>query len=74
MNFKIKGQTKRETAENVSYVLMAISALAVAVGIGIGSFVQYTVYIAVAGAVLFLPAIILYIISQLIGHEEHHKV
>ncbi len=74
MNFKIKGATQTETMENSSYVLMVISAVFVAIGIGLGSFVAKTIYIAVAGAALFLPAIILFIISQLLVKPEHSKV
>lgn len=67
---KLKGATTRETLENVSYLLIIISAIAVAIGIGLGSFVAKTVYIAVAGAALFLPAIALFIISQLLEKPE----
>lgn len=72
--FKIKGATQRETIENSSYLLIIVSAVAVATGIGLGSFVHGTIYIAVAGAALFLPAIVLFIISQLLEPKEHPKV
>jgi len=68
--FKIKGATQRETLENTSFLLFVVSAVMVAIGIGLGSFVKYTVYIAVLGAVLLLAAIVLFIISQLMEHKE----
>ncbi|MBU5558008.1 MAG: hypothetical protein QW751_01240 [Candidatus Aenigmatarchaeota archaeon] len=74
--FKIKGETKQQTLENVSYLLMIICAVLVAIGIGLGSFVVGTVYIAVFGAALFLPAIIIYIISQFMlpaGENKEEK-
>ena len=68
--FKIKGATQRVTLENTSFLLFVVSAVMVAIGIGLGSFVKYTVYIAVLGAVLLLAAIVLFIISQLMEHKE----
>lgn len=71
--FRIKGTTTAQTLENISYLLIIISAVAVAIGIGLGSFVRGTIYIAVAGAALFLPAIAIFIISQLLQGEEEEK-
>jgi len=75
MKLKIKGETKHETLENVSYLLMIASAAMVAIGIGLGSFVYGTVYIAVAGAAIFLPAIVIFIASQLmLPHSSEKQV
>jgi len=68
--FKIKGATQRETIENSSFLLMVVSAVMVAIGIGLGSFVKYTVYFAVFGAAILLVGIVLFIISQLMEHKE----
>lgn len=52
--------------ENLSYLMLFVGAALVAVGIGLGSFVHYTVYLASGGSLLLLAGIILYIISQLL--------
>ena len=68
--FKIKGATTSETLENSSYLMIVVSAVFVAIGIGLGSFVKYTVYIAVAGAALLLAAIVIFITSQLMEKKK----
>jgi len=69
MMFKLKGATRRETYENYSFAMFVAAALLVMVGIGLGSFVPYAVFLAAFGAFLILPGIILYIYSQLLGDE-----
>jgi len=68
-NFKkwIKGSNKRESAENISFLVIVVSAIMVSAGIGLGSFVQGTVFIAVFGAFFVMVGIVVYIISQFIG-------
>lgn len=67
-NFMIwlKGKSGKEFLENLSYVLIILSAACIAIGILLGSFVKYTVLIAAFGAFMIIPSIIIYIISQLI--------
>jgi FtsH-binding integral membrane protein len=77
----LKGRNKPEQYEHVSFLLIFIAVAAVCLGTLLGSFVKYTVYIAAFGALLLLPALILYIASQLmeVKHEtavaqhEHAK-
>jgi len=68
-NFKkwVKGSNKREFVENASFVIIVISAVMVSIGIGIGSFIQGTIFIAVFGAFFVMVGIVVYIISQFIG-------
>lgn len=64
---KIKGATTAETLENISYLLIIISVVCVAAGIGLGSFAHGMIYLGVIGAALFLPGIIIFVISQLLS-------
>jgi len=68
-NFKkwIKGSNKRDYIENISFLIIVISAIMVSIGIGIGSFIQGTIFIAVFGAFFVMVGIVVYIISQFIG-------
>lgn len=62
----LKGKSTKEFLENLSFVILAVSVAMVAIGLGLGSFFKYTVFVASFGAFLILPAIIIYIISQLL--------
>ena len=68
-NFKkwVKGSNKRDYIENISFLIITISAVMVSFGIGLGSFIQGTVFIAVFGAFLVMLGIVVYIISQFVG-------
>jgi hypothetical protein len=66
----VKGSNQSEHYERLSYVLLAVAVIFVWVGMTFGSFVKYTVYLAAFGALLLLPAIVLYIASQLIGGKH----
>jgi hypothetical protein len=61
------GETQREKLENISYLIIFISAIMVSAGIGIGAFVQGTVFVAVIGAFFVMVGIFAYIASQFIG-------
>ena len=63
----LKGGSKADFYENLGYVLMIGGAVMVAMGVGLGSFIKYTVYIGVAGALLSMLGIVLYIVSQLMA-------
>jgi hypothetical protein len=68
-NFKkwIKGSNKKEYIENISFLIIVISAIMVSAGIGLGSFIQGTVFTAVFGAFFVMVGIVIYMISQFIG-------
>jgi phage shock protein PspC (stress-responsive transcriptional regulator) len=56
--------------ENLSYLMLFASTAMIAIGVGLGTFVRYTVYIASAGSLLLLAGIVIYIISQLMAPES----
>jgi len=62
----IKGANKKEKLEDASYKAIVLSAIMIAIGLLLGSFIKYTVIIASIGAFILLVGIILYIISQLV--------
>jgi hypothetical protein len=68
-NFKkwLTGSNKREYIENISFLIIIISAIMVSTGIGLGSFIGGTVFLAVFGAFFVMIGIIIYIVSQFIG-------
>jgi len=68
-NFKkwIKGSNKREFVENISFLIIVISAIMVSTGIGLGSFIRGTIFFAVFGSFFVMMGIVFYIISQFIG-------
>jgi hypothetical protein len=66
LNLTNWGKNTKEVLENVSFFIIVISAIAVSVGIGIGSFIQGTVLIAVTGSFFVMAGIVIYIISQFI--------
>ncbi len=63
----LKGKNRQEFIGNLSYVVILASAAMLFIGIGLGSFVQYVVFLGAAGALLVLIGIILYIVSQLMA-------
>jgi len=63
----IRGSNKREFIENISFLIIVISATMVSTGIGLGSFIQGTILISVFGAFFVMVGIVVYIISQFIG-------
>lgn len=60
----LKGKSRQEYLENISFVVLVLAALLVMLGIGLGSFIYGTVLLAMFGAFLILVGIIIYIISQ----------
>lgn len=60
----LKGKNTQEFLENLSLVILIVSAFLVMIGIGLGSFVQGIVFLGSFGAFLILVGIIVYIISQ----------
>jgi len=66
LNLTNWGKNTKEVLENVSFFIIVVSAIAVSIGIGIGSFIQGTVLIAVIGSFFVMAGIVIYIISQFI--------
>ena len=54
----------RAKLENWSFIVTVISGLMVAVGIGLGSFIQGSIFIASFGSFFFMFGVIIFIISQ----------
>jgi hypothetical protein len=67
-NFRkwLEGNNRKEYAENISFVIIVISGILVALGIGLGSFIQGTILMGVLGSFFVMLGIIIYIISQFI--------
>lgn len=66
----LRGKSRQEHLENISFVVLVTAALLVMLGIGLGSFVYGTVLLAMLGAFLVLVGIIIYIISQFLEKKE----
>jgi len=64
---KIEGKNKWES---LSYKAMIVSAVLIFSGILLGSFIQYTIYLASFGSLLLMLGICLYIASQLIEKTD----
>jgi hypothetical protein len=67
----LKGGSRNQFYEHLSFLMIVVAAVLIGAGVLLGSYVRYTVYIGVFGALLLLPAIMLYIASQLmeVKHE-----
>jgi hypothetical protein len=68
--FKVRGKTQQETLENISFLMIILSAAMLALGLALGSFFKYVILLAPAGAFTLLVAIVLFIISQFISEEK----
>ena len=66
----LKGGSEAESYEHAGFLLTAVAAVCICIGTLLGSFVKYSVYIAMLGALLLLPAIMLYIASQLMERRN----
>lgn len=64
-------RNKKEVFENVSFYVIVISAIMVAVGIGLGSFIQYTIFIATLGGFFVMVGIVIYITSQFMEEAKN---
>ena len=71
---RLKGGCRADFYENLGYVLLMGGAVMVALGVGLGSFIKYTVFIGVVGALLSLLGIVLYIVSQLMAPAKKETV
>lgn len=61
---KMKGNNRKEYLENISFVIIVISGVLVALGIGLGSFIQGTIVMGIIGSFFVMVGIITHIISQ----------
>ena len=68
-NFRkwVGGTNQKEFLENLSYIVIFISAVMVSIGVGLGSFIEGTILVAVLGALFVFIGIVFYVISQFIG-------
>ena len=66
LNLTNLGKNTREVLENISFFIIVLSAIAVSIGVGIGSFIQEAVLIAMIGSFFVMVGIVIYIISQFI--------
>ena len=66
-----KVRNRKEVFENVSFYVIVISAIMVAAGIGLGSFIQYTIVISVLGAFFVMVGIVIYIASQFMEESKN---
>ncbi|MFP4045954.1 MAG: hypothetical protein ACLFS3_02755 [Candidatus Aenigmatarchaeota archaeon] len=63
----LKGETRREFLENLSYCIIVLAAVLTIVGIAVGTFVPgFPVFLAILGAFLALVGIVLYISSEFV--------
>ena len=60
----LKGKNRSEFLENVSFIIFALAAFLVMIGIGLGSFVKGFVFLGSFGAFLILVGIIVFIVSK----------
>ncbi|MFH0928827.1 MAG: hypothetical protein V1818_00550 [Candidatus Aenigmatarchaeota archaeon] len=64
---RIKGNSRKEYIENISFMIIVLSSVMVASGIFLGSFIQGTIFIASFGSMFVMVGITVYIVSQFIG-------
>ena len=67
---RMKGKNRKEYVENISFVIIVISGIMVALGIAVGSFIQGTILIASFGSFLVMIGIATYILSQFMGVDN----
>ena len=67
---RLKGKNRREFLENISYLIIFISAILIFMGILTGSFIQGFVLLASFGSFLVLIGIIIFIISQFLETKK----
>ena len=68
--FAIKGKTFVETLENISFLIIILSALLVSIGIAIGSFYKGLILLASIGSFTLLIGIIIFVVSEIIREEN----
>ena len=58
------GKNNKEVLENISFIIILISAIMFSIGIGLGSFIQGTLFLSVFGSFFIMIGIVIYIVSQ----------
>lgn len=66
----MKGENNKQFIERLSYLIIFIAAGLIFVGLLLGSFIKYTVFLAAFGSAFVLIGICIYIISQLIEEKK----
>jgi len=61
----LKGGSRQEFKENISYTVIVIGAVMVGVGLALGSAMNYIIYVGAFGGLFVLAGIVIYIVSQL---------
>ena len=64
--FAIKGKTFVETLENISFLIIILSAIMISLGIALGSFYKGVILIASLGSFILLIGIIIFVIAEII--------
>lgn len=64
--FAIKGKTHEETLENISFLIIILSAILVSLGIALGSFYKGIILMASFGSFILLIGIIIFVIAEII--------
>ena len=67
INLTRLGKNKKEVLESISFIIAVISAILLVIGIGLGSFIQGTIFLSSFGSFFVMVGIVIYIISQFIG-------
>ena len=62
----MQGDNRKEYVENISFLIIVISGVLVALGIGLGSFIQGTIVMGIIGSFLVMVGIVTHILSQFI--------
>lgn len=64
--FVIKGKTHEETLENISFLIIILSAIMISLGIALGSFYKGIILMASFGSFILLIGIIIFVIAEII--------
>lgn len=67
---RLKGKNRKDSLENMSYLIIFISAILIFIGILTGTFLQGFVLFASFGSFLVLIGIIIFIISQFLETKK----
>ncbi len=60
----LSAKNTKDRLENWSFLITILSGLMIAIGIGLGSFIQGTILIASLGSFFFIMGVIVFIASQ----------
>lgn len=63
--FRIRGKTREDTLENISFIVIVFAAVLIAFGMGLGTFYKGVILLASFGSFLLLIGIIIFVIAEL---------